>query len=47
MIVPMKRVTLLALGSECENALTALRALGVMQIQPRMLLPPPEMNLPG
>ncbi|MBS1370195.1 MAG: hypothetical protein HPZ91_09610 [Lentisphaeria bacterium] len=33
MIVPMKKVTLLALGSEENSALTALRRLGVMQIE--------------
>ena len=33
MIVPMKKVTLLALGSEENSALTALRRLGVMQVE--------------
>ncbi len=33
MIVPMKKVTLLALGSEQNQALTALRGLGVMQVE--------------
>ncbi len=33
MIVPMKKVTLLALGAEQEEALTALRGLGVMQVE--------------
>ena len=33
MIVPMKKVTLLALGAEQDEALTALRALGVMQVE--------------
>ena len=33
MIVPMKKVTLLALGSEENPALTALRHLGVMQVE--------------
>lgn len=33
MIVPMKKVTLLALGTEQDEALTALRGLGVMQVE--------------
>lgn len=33
MIVPMKKVTLLALESETDSTLAALRALGVMQIE--------------
>lgn len=33
MIVPMKKVTLLALKSEQDSALVALRSLGVMQIE--------------
>ena len=33
MIVPMKKVTLLALHSERESALSALRRLGIMQIE--------------
>ena len=33
MIVPMKKVTLLALGSDENSALTALRRLGVMQVE--------------
>lgn len=33
MIVPMKKVTLLALSSEESSALTALRTLGVMQVE--------------
>lgn len=33
MIVPMKKVTLLALGAEQDEALTALRGLGVMQVE--------------
>lgn len=33
MIVPMKKVTLITLQSECENALVSLRDLGVMQVE--------------
>lgn len=33
MIVPMKKVTLLALGTEQDEAFTALRGLGVMQVE--------------
>lgn len=33
MIVPMKKVMLLALGAEQDDALTALRGLGVMQVE--------------
>lgn len=33
MIVPMKKVTLLAQGTEQDEALTALRGLGVMQVE--------------
>ena len=39
MIVPMKKVTLLALGSEQNQALTALRGLGVMQVETARRVP--------
>ncbi|OQA77811.1 MAG: V-type ATP synthase subunit I [Lentisphaerae bacterium ADurb.Bin242] len=44
MIVPMEKVTLLLPKSETHLALEALRALGVMHIQPQRTAPGPEQS---